>query len=190
VDYSGCCWSIGRDDRLPVDAANAAAYLAPYPALVGVGYGTDGDQWLLDLELAGSVSLTGDPQRCLDLGRFIAAELAVNAWSEQLSVTLVVFGAELVPLNPERLRYTEDLAAAAALLRGQHGRTVTALQATGSGVLDGRLADTARLCVAGRPAARSHLHGDGPRRRPPGGNPRPRRRGTRPGPGRGRGRSA
>jgi hypothetical protein len=56
VDYSGCCWSIGRNDPLPVDAANAAAYLAPYPALVGVGYGADGGQWLLDLERAGSVS--------------------------------------------------------------------------------------------------------------------------------------
>ncbi|MDQ1675358.1 MAG: hypothetical protein QOC93_502 [Actinomycetota bacterium] len=192
VDYSGCCWSIGRNDPLPVDAANAAAYLAPYPALVGIGYGADGDgdQWLLDLERAGSVSLTGDPQHCLDLGRFIAAELAVNAWSEQLSVTLVGFGAELVPLNPERLRYTEDLAAAAALLRGQRGRTVTALQATGSIVLDGRLADTARLCVIGRPAARSRLHRVGARCRPPGGDPRPRRRRTRPGPGRGRGRSA
>jgi DNA-binding SARP family transcriptional activator len=141
VDYSGCCWSVGRDDPLPVDGDNAPRYLAPYPTLVGVGHDGEGGNWLLDLERAGAVSLTGDPRRCLDLGRFVAAELAVNAWSEQLSVTLVGFGAELVPLNPERLGHTTDLAAAAALLRDRHRRTLAAVRDSGEGVLAARLPD-------------------------------------------------
>jgi hypothetical protein len=139
VDESGCWWTVRRDDDLPVGAEDADRYLAPYPALVGVGYGGDGEHWLLDLERAGAVSLTGDEHGCLDLGRFIAAELAVNGWSDHLSVTLVGFGAELVPLNPERLTYTDDLAAAVAVLRGDHHRAAVAAGDGGGGVLASRL---------------------------------------------------
>ena len=139
VDESGCWWTVRRDEALPVGADNADRYLAPYPALVGVGHDGAGEHWLLDLERAGSVSLTGDEQGCLDLGRFIAAELAVNGWSDHLSVTLVGFGAELVALNPERLTYTEDLAGAVAVLRGDHDRAAAAGRDSGGGVLGSRL---------------------------------------------------
>jgi LysM repeat protein len=143
-DESGLWWSVSVNDELPVTAANAGQYLAPYPALVTVGYDTEGGKWLLDLESAGALALIGDEDRCLDLGRFIAAELAVNAWSDQLSVTMVGFGEELVALNPTRLRYTDDLDTAVEALTGVRA---TALEATGNAsidVLTGRM-----LAVAG-----------------------------------------
>ena len=133
VDDSGCWWSVSVGDELPVSDDNAEQYLAPYPTLVAVGHEDSGARWLLDLESAGALALTGDPERCLDLGRFIAAELAVNAWSDQLSVTMVGFGEDMVPLNPDRLRHTADLDSAAAALQGE---LATAVQASGNVGLD------------------------------------------------------
>jgi len=133
VDESGCWWSVSVGDELPVGDDNADHYLAPYPTLVAVGHETAGGRWLLDLEAAGALALTGDPDRCLDLGRFIAAELAVNAWSDQLSVTMVGFGEEMLDLNPDRLRHTTDLDSAAAALRCE---LATAVQASGNVGLD------------------------------------------------------
>jgi hypothetical protein len=82
--------------------------------LVSVGYTAAGEEWLVDLEHAGSITLTGDADRCLDLARFAVAELAHNAWSDQLTVTLAGFGDEMVELNPTRLLTDPDIAAAAA----------------------------------------------------------------------------
>ena len=87
---------------------------APYPTLVSVGHTEAGEQWLLDLEQVGVLSLTGDTDRCMDLARFIAAELAHNAWSDMVDVTLVGFGAEMTALNPERLTHTDHLETATA----------------------------------------------------------------------------
>ena len=103
---------------------------APYPTLVSVGHTETGEQWLLDLEQVGYLSLTGDPDRCMDLARFIAAELAHNAWSDTVDVTLVGFGPEMTALNPERLTHTDNLetataAATRALADARQDRDVT-----------------------------------------------------------------
>ena len=81
---------------------------------MSVGHTPAGEQWLLDLEQVGYLSLTGDTDRCMDLARFIAAELAHNAWSDMVDVTLVGFGAEMTALNPERLTHTDHLETATA----------------------------------------------------------------------------
>jgi hypothetical protein len=157
VDDTGLRWSVSVSDELPVSGDNAAEQVAPYPALVGVGHrpaqadptagsavpNAAGEKWLLDLERAGAIALTGDPDRCLDLARFIAAGLAVNAWSDQLSVTMVGFGAELVLLNPQRLRHTQDLEDGADLLAAALTHAVTATVHAGLDVLAGRLHDIA-----------------------------------------------
>src|SRR5664279_3025830 len=71
-----------------------------YPTLVSVGYTTVGEEWLIDLEQCGALIVDGDPDRCLDLARFIAAELAHNVWSDHLTVTVAgQLDAELVELN-------------------------------------------------------------------------------------------
>jgi hypothetical protein len=140
VDDTGYWWSVNVGDELPVSDANAAEqYLAPYPTLVAIGHEPAGGTWLIDLEAAGAVELTGDAERCLDLGRFIAAELAVNAWSDQLTVTLVGFGHELVALNPDRLTYASDLDTAAQALSDQVAATAQAADTAGVDVLGGRL---------------------------------------------------
>jgi nucleoid-associated protein YgaU len=152
VDESGLWWSVSVGASLPVSADNAGEFAAPYPTLVGVGYlgpdaaGDDPDdasaggaeKWLVDLERAGAVALTGDRDRCLDLGRFIAAGLAVNDWSHHVTVTMVGFGDELVPINPSRLRYSEDLDAATELLAADYAHGCGAAENAQSSVLDAR----------------------------------------------------
>ena len=103
MDESGLWWSVSTEQELPVSEANADSYLAPLPTLAAVGSDEQGNCWLLDLERAGAIALTGDPKRCLDLARFLAAELSVNTWSDHVSVTTVGFGQELAGLNPARL---------------------------------------------------------------------------------------
>jgi hypothetical protein len=138
VDESGCWWSVSAGDELPA-AATAREQLAPYPTLVAIGHNpATGEKWLVDLEACGALALTGDVTRCLDLGRFIAAELAVNAWSDQLTATLVGFGAEMLPLNPDRLRHTGDLADAARQLGADLDTAAEASAALDVDVLTGR----------------------------------------------------
>ena len=84
------------------------------------------------------MSLAGDGERCLDLARFLACELAHNTWSEMLQVTLVGFGSELAEVNPDRLTYTDDFDAAIAELGDQVHTVEDSLRETGLGVLDAR----------------------------------------------------
>jgi nucleoid-associated protein YgaU len=139
----GTRWSIHRDDTLPYDDSRRGYSFAPYPTLTSVGYTAGGEHWLLDLERIGSLSLTGDPTRCLNLARFLVAELAHNTWSEMLQVTLVGFGNELVPANPDRLTYTDDLAAATAAISQQLATVTAAMRCAEIDVLTGRLRDLA-----------------------------------------------
>ena len=141
VDESGLWWSICTEQELFDVEANASRYLAPLPTLAAIGSDAQGYHWLLDLERAGAISLTGDPQRCLDLARFLAAELSVNTWSDQLSVTMVGFGEELVGLNPERLAYSADLDAAAIALTVDAVDAVDACAQSGMDVRTGRVRD-------------------------------------------------
>ena len=143
ADGPGMRWSLDRAAPTGFDPATAGRTLAPYPALASVGYTDAGDYWLIDLERAGSVALTGDPARCLDLARFIAAELAHNTWSEQLAVTLAGFGAELADLNPDRVTVTSDPAAAVTRSLAQLRNVAWALKSAGIDVLTGRLRDVA-----------------------------------------------
>ena len=114
-DDAGDTWFLNRDDQDQQHAADHRVDVyAPYPTLVSVGHSEAGEQWLLDLEQVGVLSLTGDTDRCMDLARFIAAELAHNAWSDMVDVTLVGFAAEMTALNPERLTHTDNLETAAA----------------------------------------------------------------------------
>jgi nucleoid-associated protein YgaU len=138
VDKTGTRWSIGRGDELGYDPAERAYHFAPFPTLASVGYTAAGEHWLLDLERIGTMSLSGDPERCLNLARFLAAELAHNAWSEMLQVTLVGFGKEMAYINPERLTYIEDFDKAVASLNGELVSTADALRHAGVDVLAGR----------------------------------------------------
>ena len=93
------------DDTCPV---------APYPTLVHLGSDAT-SSWLLDLEQAGGLVLTGDSTRCLQLARVMAAQLGLTPWADAVNVTLLGFGRELVDAAPSRLRYAASSDADAVL---------------------------------------------------------------------------
>jgi len=113
--------------------------IAPYPTLVHVGSDRT-SSWLLDLEQTGTLVVTGDRRRCLELARVMAAQLGLNPWAEAISVTLVGFGQELINAAPTRLRYAapsdvDKVLAAAATAAGRTADFADQHQVT---VLDGR----------------------------------------------------
>jgi hypothetical protein len=102
TDSPGTTWTLPRDATLEPDIY---AQAPPYPALVTVGIDDTGRTWLVDLEATGMCGIYGPKAQVADLTRFLVAELAVNAWSEHADVLLSdQFAAELVDLNPYRLR--------------------------------------------------------------------------------------
>ena len=109
-----------------------------------VSVAADDDQLLLlDLEHLGYATVTGQRDTAVGLLRHIAAELANARWSDDVEILLVGFGAELPPLNTDRLRVLPDLAAALTELRVARRRIAATREATGVGVVEGRLSGTA-----------------------------------------------
>ena len=143
VEDAGIRWSIRRDDPLNYSEDQRTRFFAPFPALASVGHTAAGENWLVDLERVGAVSLSGDSERCTNLARFLAAELAHNSWSEMLQVTMVGFGEELAAINPDRLTYTEDVDKAVAALAGRLDSVTDAMRVADTDVLSGRLHDIA-----------------------------------------------
>lgn len=132
----------------------AAAYLpetpeqiAPLPSLSAVGSARD-THLLLDLERIGFLIVTGEPEARADLIRYLASELALNAWSDDVEVTLAglpTADAELlVALNPDRVRATSSVVDAAARIARRVAAARTTLQhADVPDALAGRISDVA-----------------------------------------------
>ncbi|MGX5653228.1 LysM peptidoglycan-binding domain-containing protein [Geodermatophilus nigrescens] len=133
ADDTGLRWSARLDQDTGVDPQVARTRLAPYPTLVTIGTDTAG-RWLLDLERLGAVYVTGPADRREDFARHLAAELAVNGWSDLLTVTLVGFGDELVDIAPGRVHPVDS-----ATDPGLHPGLAEAAESDGDDVLDGRL---------------------------------------------------
>ncbi|WP_239096259.1 bacterial transcriptional activator domain-containing protein, partial [Streptomyces sp. SID11385] len=149
-------WTHGEDEtfwrlegrELPVlsgesdDSAGPAdeePQAAPYPGLVSLG-AHDGSRLLLNLEaVPGLVSLSGAPADRQAVLSSVAAELATNGWSDRMTVTLVGFGADLVPLAPSRLRPLDDVAALLDVMEAETASRRAGLGAAGAdSVLTGR----------------------------------------------------
>lgn len=83
---------------------------APYPMLVTIGRdGAEGrenvdDLWLLNCEELGTIEIVGDATLVEDFARHVAAQLAVNPWSQHVSVGCVGIAEETETLG-ERTRY-------------------------------------------------------------------------------------
>jgi nucleoid-associated protein YgaU len=136
-------WVLPADARLP-DASDS---VPPMPALVTVG-SRPHQHLLVDLERIGMLTITGHPGRCLDLLRYLVAELAHNPWSGLVEVTLAGFPPEqaqaLASLNPDRIRVAASLPDAVAGLRRRIDRTTAALGTHGlRDSVQGRVSDTA-----------------------------------------------
>lgn len=76
-----------------------------YPQLVSVGLDDDGATWLVNLEQLGTISLTGDPTYAADFARYLAAEIAVNAWARHVQLECIGIAPEAVLLDPARIRH-------------------------------------------------------------------------------------
>jgi nucleoid-associated protein YgaU len=85
----------------PLSAAPAETddLLAPYPLLVTVGMDPDGHTWLLDLEQARAVTVTGDPESVTAFGRYVTAELLLHPWAENTTVHALATGWQVTGLS-------------------------------------------------------------------------------------------
>lgn len=141
VSPDGLRWSVDRGVHLPYDVERGRDQLSPYPVLATIGSTDDGAFWLLDLEHVGVLHLMGDPKRCEDLARFLAAELAHNAWSDHLQVRTHGLGGDLDRLNPSRVRDVTCPAEAVQEARQHLAEVIVDHSAAPHDVLAGRLHD-------------------------------------------------
>lgn len=98
VSSDSLVWSLAREHR-----PAAVDRMSPYPAMVTIGVDAEDATWFVDLEGARVVQVVGDAEASKDLARFIAAELALNAWSDFETVEIVGVAHEVLPLNYGRL---------------------------------------------------------------------------------------
>ena len=131
----GRIWSCPAEAAGLPEVSNGEA-LAPYPGLVGVGRDDDGAHVLIDLEAAGGVvSVVGDSVLARETVLAAAVELATNAWSDHLRVTLVDLPAEVASLAPGRMRSVDSVADVFKELE----QRAKDLRRSGDSVLTGRL---------------------------------------------------
>ncbi|PUB20858.1 LysM domain-containing protein [Promicromonospora sp. AC04] len=85
----------------PLAAAPPATddLLAPYPLLVSVGMDAHGHTWLLDLEQARAVTVTGDPEAVAAFGRYVTAELLLHPWAENTTLHTLATGWQVSGLS-------------------------------------------------------------------------------------------
>ncbi len=139
-------WTLPAGTVVDVDPEE---HLSPAPALMTLGAqpaSQDGDQvhLLIDAERAGLLSITGDPRRCQDLLRYLAAEAAASSWGDD-SVVLVAGlspddTAALIALNEGRVRAHTSVADALARAGRRAQAGASALRDAGAhDALDGRI---------------------------------------------------
>ncbi|MGP3991576.1 hypothetical protein [Streptomyces sp. 3N207] len=87
--------------------------LAPYPGLVALGSGAEGEHLLLNLPHVQVLLLDGPPERVREVARAVALDAATCAWSDHTEILTVGLGVEMPALLPKgRVRAVPDLAAA------------------------------------------------------------------------------
>jgi nucleoid-associated protein YgaU len=121
--------------------------LAPLPSLTAFGSLRD-IHLLVDLERVGVIIVTGEPEDRADLLRYVSSELALNAWSDDIEVTLAGLPSAdvepLVALNPDRIRATSSVAEAIARTTRRVTTARTTLRHAGiEDALAGRIGDVA-----------------------------------------------
>jgi hypothetical protein len=98
-------WSCRRDADVDEIGPAVEDQPAPYPLLVTIGMSDAEEKWLLNCEALGAISITGDPTYGHDFARYLAAELACNPWSREVTVDCVGIAEEIAAMNPHRVRF-------------------------------------------------------------------------------------
>lgn len=130
----GSTWSLSRTHH-PLRSDRMAAY----PAMVTIGVDSAGGTWFVDLEGACVVQLVGDMVAAEDLARFIAAELALNPWTDTEGVDVIGVAHDVEPLNYGRLFSEAELDIERVAKSAQQAADVIA--SNGYDVLKGRVSD-------------------------------------------------
>jgi len=142
----GRSWNFPRTAIGQIDSDSAHQRFAPYPGLVSIGTaGEQGeDRILVDLEdTPGVLAVAGPREQARALISAMAVELATNAWSDRMSVTLVGFPGDLTPLAPARVRHVKVLDEVLPLLESEAAERTAALTVAGlDSVLDSRVRAT------------------------------------------------
>lgn len=116
----------------------------PYPMLVTVGSSDEGAVWLLNCEELAAVTISGDQTYVRDFARYLAAELAVNPWSEGMMVDCVGIAEEVAPMGRDRIRYHRTGAAGdqAAEILADAVAAIDRCEKSNTDVVTGRIAQT------------------------------------------------
>lgn len=110
----GTSWTLSKQDATATPVPPEQA-LPPLPALATVGITrTDTGQphrlVLLDVEGIGSLAISGDHDRVVDVLRFMAGDLAYNGWSAGIEVITCGMGTDLTALAPDRIHCVDGVA--------------------------------------------------------------------------------
>jgi hypothetical protein len=153
-------WTLPAEAVLP----EPAGQLAPLPVLATIASHPGGQHLLVDVERAGLLTITGDPDRRSDLLRYLAAEAATAEWVDHGEVVVVGFDpdetAQLITLDEERVRGGASVDEAVARVQRRATVNAEALADTGAGnAFAGRIHDVAadawmpHLLICADPAA-------------------------------------
>ncbi|GAA1503334.1 hypothetical protein GCM10009677_38980 [Sphaerisporangium rubeum] len=136
---AGRTWRLPAHEGRAIDEHALLDAAAPYPGLVSLGV-TDGGRVLIDLEAAqGVIAMTG--HRVRDALAALAVELVTNRWSDQMRVTLVGFGGDLVTIAPDRVRAVGSFAEVLPELEARAAEMVAADARVLTGRIHGGAAD-------------------------------------------------
>jgi nucleoid-associated protein YgaU len=134
--------------------------VVPFPALVSVGRDMAGRDILVNLAAAaGAVQVTGSPAPAGQVVRALAAELATNAWSDQVRVIGVNLPAELDTFGSDRLIRVDDPEQALAAIDDGSGASDQVVSGRRGHSGDGEQVDVVLLGQAVESAAVDRLRG-------------------------------
>ncbi len=133
----GMTWSLRRDVGLEQLLDEADGVPAPLPTLATVGKAR-GNEFLLNLEHMGALSLEGSSDAIAGLCSALAMQLASSHLADDLTVLCVGFGQELTVM--ERVEYVPDVASAIERIR-HHQRENRALLGSHSSAVGNRIGD-------------------------------------------------
>jgi hypothetical protein len=127
----GQVWRLPFAALTQVDVEAASDALALLPGLVSIGT-DDAGRVLVDLAAAdGLIAVTGPQRLVTAVLSSMAMELATNRWSDQIHLTLVGFGAELIDLAPARVTAVRTLDEALPALEARAAAVIEATASTG-----------------------------------------------------------